>query len=140
MILADTGYWVGLLSRSDKFHSAALSAESVVGDETLVTTWPVVTEACFLILRDNDAGRVIEFLGAVREGAAEIHDLPKDAPVRIEKLMRKYRSLPMDLADASLIVLAEELDEGRILTTDHRDFGTYRWKKTMPFRNLLPSA
>ena len=140
MILADTGYWVALFCRRDKFHSAAVAAERVVGDEQLVTTWPVVTEACFLILRDNDQGRVLDFLDAIRDGVAEMHDLPKDAPARIGALMRKYRSLPMDLADASLIVVAEELDEGRILTIDHAEFSTYRWKKTKSFQNLLLSA
>ena len=43
----------------------------------------------------------------------------------------------MDLADASLVVLAEEMDDGRILSTDNRDFRTYRWKQRKPFRNLL---
>jgi hypothetical protein len=43
----------------------------------------------------------------------------------------------MDLADASLVVLAEELGHGRILSTDQRDFGTYRWKEREPFENLL---
>jgi predicted nucleic acid-binding protein len=51
--------------------------------------------------------------------------------------MDKYRDLPMDLADGSLVVLAEELGSGRILSTDQRDFRAYRWKTRKPFRNLL---
>ena len=51
--------------------------------------------------------------------------------------MEKYADLPMDLADASLVVAATELGEGRILSTDQRDFDTYRWKDTEPFHNLL---
>jgi len=43
----------------------------------------------------------------------------------------------MDLADASLVVLAESLGHGRILTTDQRDFHTYRWKTRRPFESLL---
>jgi predicted nucleic acid-binding protein len=43
----------------------------------------------------------------------------------------------MDLADASLVMLAEHLDDGRILSTDQRDFKTYRFKSHKPFRNLL---
>jgi predicted nucleic acid-binding protein len=43
----------------------------------------------------------------------------------------------MDLADASLVILAEELGTGDILSTDQRDFGAYRWKSRKPFRNLL---
>lgn len=45
--------------------------------------------------------------------------------------------LPMDLADASLVVLAEHLGHGRILTCDRRDFNIYRWKNTNSFENLL---
>jgi predicted nucleic acid-binding protein len=56
---------------------------------------------------------------------------------RIEELMEHYADLPMDLADASLVVLAEEMGSGQILSTDQRDFHTYRWKNRRPFHNLL---
>ena len=58
----------------------------------------------------------------------------------MSELMEKYRQLPMDLADASLVVLAEEIGSGRILSIDQRDFGAYRWKNHKPFRNLLRAA
>jgi len=45
--------------------------------------------------------------------------------------------LPIDLADASLVLLAEESGEGRFGSTDNRDFHAYRWKNQHPFRNLL---
>ena len=51
--------------------------------------------------------------------------------------MQKYRTLPMDLADASLVIAAETLESGAILSTDARNFGAYRWKHRKPFRNLL---
>ncbi len=54
--------------------------------------------------------------------------------------MEKYKDLPMDLADASLVVCAEELGDGRILSTDTRDFGAYRWKQRKPFKNLLKAT
>ncbi len=54
-------------------------------------------------------------------------------------LMKKYEGLPMDLADASLVLLAEELERGNILSTDRRNFNTYRWKNHKPFMNLLIS-
>jgi predicted nucleic acid-binding protein len=56
---------------------------------------------------------------------------------RMTQLMIKYADLPMDLADASLVLLAEELGHGRIVSTDRRDFHTYRWKNHQPFTNLL---
>ena len=63
-------------------------------------------------------------------------DIPAAAVAQIGKLMQKYASLPMDLADASLVLLAEHLGHGRILSTDQRDFGDYRWKNRKPFKNL----
>jgi uncharacterized protein len=51
--------------------------------------------------------------------------------------MRRYRELPMDLADASLVLLAEEIGTGSIVSTDQRDFHSYRWKNREPFFNLL---
>ena len=56
------------------------------------------------------------------------------APVR--GLLRKYRDVPADFADACLIHLADQLNTGDILTLD-RDFESYRWRRTRPFRLLV---
>ena len=69
--------------------------------------------------------------------ACRIFDLSVSDLPRLEALMQKYRDLPMDLANASLVVLAEELGSGRILSTGPRDFGAYRFKSRRPFENLL---
>ena len=55
----------------------------------------------------------------------------------LQQLLEQYQSLPMDLADASLVLLTEHLGHGRIASTDERDLQTYRWKKHHPFTNLL---
>lgn len=59
-----------------------------------------------------------------------------DIPAMIT-LMKKYADLPMDLADASLVILAEALGHGNIISTDERDFEAYKWKRQKPFKNLL---
>ena len=56
------------------------------------------------------------------------------APVR--SIMRKYRDLPADFADACLIHFADELSTGDILTLDG-DFEFYRWRRNRPFRLLV---
>ncbi len=66
----------------------------------------------------------------------EVFELNRTHSSRVAELMQKYQDLPMDLADASLVILAEHLGDGRILSTDQRDFGVYRWKQTYPFVNL----
>jgi hypothetical protein len=50
---------------------------------------------------------------------------PRDRP-RIADLLARYASLPMDYADATLILLAERLNATRIFTLDRRDFSLYR--------------
>ena len=70
--------------------------------------------------------------------AFQVHGASAPPLDRLSVLMDQYRQLPMDLADASLVVLAEEIGTGLILSTDQRDFGVYRWKNHKPFRNLLP--
>lgn len=69
--------------------------------------------------------------------AFSIFDLSPTHGVRIQELMHQYQNLPMDLADASLVILAESLGHGRIFSVDQRDFNTYRWKNTHPFENLM---
>ena len=66
-----------------------------------------------------------------------IHEIGQEHLGAIRALMEQYARLPMDLADASLVLAATQLGEGRILSTDRRDFDTYRWKDTEPFHNLL---
>lgn len=71
------------------------------------------------------------------DGAFDVFDLTRGHATDAKRYMKKYADLPMDLADASLVILAEYLGHGRILSTDRRDFRTYRWKQRKPFENLL---
>lgn len=68
-------------------------------------------------------------------GAYEVFELTHAHASRMESY--NYAKLSMDLADASLVVLADHLGQGRILSTDTRDFQSYRWKQHRPFENLL---
>lgn len=137
MIIADTGFWVALLFRNDDYHADAERAFREYGSE-LVTTWPVLTEACHLLGRRVAPEAAAGLLEQARV-SYEVWDLPPDSPPRAAALMHRYLQLPMDLADASLVLLAEHLGHGRILSTDGRDFGAYRWKHRQPFENLLLS-
>lgn len=136
MIIADTGFWVALANDRDKYHELAVDALSGL-DEPLITTWPVLTETCHLLLKRRSIEAELGFIRSFQQGAFMVFDLREEHSGLLLRLMEKYADLPMDLADASLVILAEELHEGRILSTDRRDFQTYRWKNTSPFTNLL---
>ncbi len=136
MIIADTGFWVALADDKDQHHQLAI--DKLAGlNEPLITTWPVMTEACYMLLKYRGVEGELDFVRSYRQGAFLVFDLREDHRDSLLKLMEKYADLPMDLADASLVILAEELGDGRILSTDQRDFRTYRWKSTYPFQNIL---
>jgi predicted nucleic acid-binding protein len=136
MIIADTGFWLALADQQDTHHQAARQKLREI-DERLITTWCVVTETCYLLLKRKGVLAQSKFMESLANGAFETFNLQPDHAQRIAQLMQKYGNLPMDLADASLVILAEELGHGRILSVDYRDFNTYRWKNTQPFQNLL---
>lgn len=136
MIIADTGFWLALANTKDRHHEAALRALDRV-HEPLVSTWPVMTETCHLLATRLGVAAELAFVRSATSGAFRIFELTTHHLPRVAELMEKYRDLPMDLADASLVILAEAIESGRILSTDQRDFHTYRWKNRKPFRNLL---
>ena len=136
MILVDTGFWLAIASTKDRYHSVAKRALDDVA-EALVTTWPVMTETCHLLATRVGERSVRAFIDSAARGAFEIFELSPEHLPRVGELLLRYGKLPMDLADASLVIAAEQLNSGRILSTDQRDFGAYRWKNRKPFQNLL---
>jgi uncharacterized protein len=139
MIAVDSGFLFALSDTSDPWHVAATQFASTA-NEGWVTTWPVVAETCHLLYTRLNSRFVSALLDDLAAGTFDVWNPPELHYARIPEMMRKYASLPMDLADATLVLLAEHLGHGRILTTDVRDFGAYRWKSRKPFHNLLDSA
>ena len=138
MVLADTGYWLALANTRDQWHKAAIAVTRRL-DDGLLVTWPVITETCHLLLSRLGGRAELRFIEQVSSNV-DIHEIGPRHLDAIRALMERYASLPMDLADASLVVAATETGDGRILSTDRRDFELYRWKNTKPFRNLLDAA
>ena len=136
MIIVDTGVWVALANKNDTHHVAAKKSFSQY-NEPLITTWCVVTETCYFLQSRRGVAAAITFMTAMSEGFFEIFDLKDNHVLRMKELMEKYRDVPMDLADASLVVLAEEYKIGRILTLDIKDFGIYQWNNKNYFENLF---
>lgn len=136
MVIADTGFWLALANRRDTAHAIAHAAYDGL-TEPLVTTWPVFAEACHLLRVRMGVEQEVNLVEGYAQGGFEVFDLTREHASRLKALMRRYADLPMDLADASLVVLAEHLGHGRILTTDRRDFQVYRWNERQTFENLM---
>jgi predicted nucleic acid-binding protein len=133
-VLVDAGPLVALLDRSDDEHQVVTSALDKIRDP-LVSVWPVIVEAMYLL---GFSWKAQKALWEILETEA-VRLLPLDEGdfARMKQLMEKYQDLPMDLADAALVHVAEREDINRILTLDRRDFGVYRRARKGRF-TLLP--
>jgi uncharacterized protein len=123
--LTDTGPLVALLDRSDAHHRACADALKQLPPGVLLTTWPCFTEAMYLA---GEAGghRYQAVLWEMRAmGRLVLQDLSSSEADRMAALMDKYRDAPMDVADASLVAVAESRSLRRIFTVD-RHFRIYR--------------
>jgi uncharacterized protein len=131
-VLVDTGPLVAWFDASDAHHALVrIFLESYAGE--LLSTWPVLTETCHLLPESS----VPKFMMWVARGGLTIADLPPSSSLALADRMGKYADLPMDLADASLIWLAENLGVLDVLTLDRRDFGVYRTDRGKALRNLI---
>lgn len=135
MILTDAGPLVALVHADDRHHAACRDAFQTL-DETLATVWPAFTEAAYLLgfswqaqegLLELVARRVLVFL------PLDATDVP-----RMRVLMEQYSDLPMDLADAALVRVAEREGIRRVFTVDQRDFRIYH-AEGIGHLELIPS-
>jgi predicted nucleic acid-binding protein len=133
-LLLDTGALVSLLDRSQKRHKAFAEFFGE-WERPVVSTEAVLTEATHL-LGGVPAGRqaCVDFF---LSGGALLVPATTASLRRSRDLVSQYADLPMDYADATLVVLAEELGTNMVFTTDRRDFAIYRIKGRRRFE-ILP--
>jgi len=124
---------VALLDRDERHHVQCIET---VSDLTgpLVTCESAVAEACYLLRGTPGAPEAI--IENVANGVFQTPVRLADQASAVEKLLRKYRDVPMSLADACLVDLADQMDTGLILTLD-RDFEIYRWRSRRKFELLI---
>lgn len=130
-ILVDTGPLVAILSSEDEHHALCVNLLREMPGP-LLSCWPVMTEAAWLLRKSPRAvqqllrslnGRFIDLLplaGAEAEGVAA--------------LMKRYEDMHPQLADVTLVYLANREKIETIFTLDHRDFSIYRLRRRGTFR------
>jgi predicted nucleic acid-binding protein len=134
LILVDAGPLVALIHRGDDYHERCRNTFRSVR-EPMGTVWPALTEAMYLL---TSSWRAQDALWEMTEaGVLELLPLSKDDSPRMRELMKKYRDLPMDLADAALVCVAEKHRIARIFTLDRTDFEIYRPRSIGRF-SILP--
>ncbi len=125
MTLTDTGPLVALLDKDDTHHARCVAAAQGLPPEQLLTTWPCFTEAMYLLGAVGGYRYQSELWKMRQTGRLVLHDLTVMEIDRMAALMEKYRDRPMDMADASLVAVAESRALRGVFTLDS-DFHIYR--------------
>jgi predicted nucleic acid-binding protein len=122
-VLVDAGPLVAILDQADSEYEACVAALRSLRDP-LLAVWPAFAEAMYLLGRSWLAQKALwSRLETEALGLAPLDET--DAP-RMRELMEKYRDLPMDLADAALVRVAEREALTQIFTLDRKHFSIYR--------------
>ncbi len=131
MTLCDTGPIVALLNSADAQHARCTEALPDLRGP-LISTWICVTEMMYLLGKYIGSQAQDELWAWIEDGVLVLHDITFEERSRMRMLMNKYRDVPMDVADASLVASAETLNTTRVFTLD-RHFFAYRLRGVQAF-------
>lgn len=136
-VVVDSGFLIGLFDETDPLHNRC---RGFLRDYRggFLTTEAVLTEALALLSHAQQM-RCLEWLGDAAQAGLLAVDREAVDFRAVEKLARKYADLPMDFADASVVLLATRSGVREILTADRRDFAVYRLSGRARFIDVLAS-
>lgn len=133
-VLVDTGPIVAFLHEGERHHDWAIEQFSTL-PLPFITCEAVIVEATFLLQRLSRSHE--KLLGLIASGALMIgFDLEGEAEV-VSTLMTRYSNVPMDLADACLVRMAEQHAKSTVLTFDS-DFQIYRKHRREVISVIMP--
>lgn len=135
----DAGPLIALFDKSDTYHQKVKHRleeyrKNVHG--RLITTWPIITEVTYILKAHVHLEAQLDFLKWITLGGLEIFDLTKEHLSRIIELQKKYSNLPMDFADATLLIEADALSTTKVFSLD-KDFSIYRLLGKRQMENLM---
>lgn len=131
--IIDAGPLIALFNKRDKHHAKIIDfLRQYTG--TLTTSWPVITEVTHMLSFHVQAQ--LDFLTWIQRGGLSIEELSSLELDRIITMTEKYQNVPMDLADASLVAIAEKLHVHEIITIDS-DYYIYRTAKNSMLKNVF---
>ncbi len=134
MTLTDAGPLIAIIDADEADHVSCVDALNRLAIP-LVTTWSAFTEAMYLLARAGGIRAQRALWSLVRTDLLVVADLSPSAVDRSARLMDQYADRPMDLADATLVALAEERGDRKIFTLD-TDFHIYRFRGRQRFETV----
>jgi uncharacterized protein len=132
--LTDAGPLIAIIDADEPDHATCVETLDHVAIP-LTTTWPAFTEAMYLLALAGGIRAQQALWHLVRTDRLILADLSPLAIDRSARLMDQYADRPMDLADATLVALAEERGDRRIFTLD-ADFEIYRFRGRHRFKTI----
>jgi predicted nucleic acid-binding protein len=97
-----------------------------------VSTEACLTEAMYLVHQQRGWSGQASLIAAIEAWSVDVRCLDRRW-LLVRQLMHQYRDLPIDFADATLLIAAEDTAIRRVLTTDVKDFSVYRTLRGRPF-------
>ena len=131
-ILIDSGPLIALFDASDNHHKGVLAFLEKL-QRSFISTLAVYTEVSHMLDFNVKAQR--DFYEWVMYKGVIISDINQNDMPRIVELTDKYSDLPMDFADATLVITAEKTGIREIISLD-RDFDVYRLPGREKIRNV----
>ncbi|SDC82055.1 MULTISPECIES: type II toxin-antitoxin system VapC family toxin [unclassified Candidatus Frackibacter] len=131
--LIDAGPLIALFDKDDKYHQPIREFLRTY-EGRLYTSWPVITEVLHML--DFNVQVQIDFLKWIERDALSVIQIAKENISRIIQLSNKYSDVPMDFADATLIILSELEGIKEIISID-TDFYIYRNIRNEYVKNIF---
>lgn len=132
-VLIDAGPLIALFDRDDKYHTSIVEFIKNTNYRFISTT-AVLTETMYML--DFNTIVQLNFLEWIMKEGVIIHEIKQSNIKRIIDLTKKYSDRPMDFADATLVIAAEERGIRQIISIDS-DFDIYRLYNKMKIENIF---
>jgi predicted nucleic acid-binding protein len=134
-VLVDTGPLIALFRENEADHERCKLEFGRLGTG-LPTSWPVLTEAFFLLRKER--GAVLKLAHLLQDGLLVPRELGDDFAAWFAEFVQRFSDREPQLADASLIFLAEREGIETVFTLDSRDFAVYRTSQGKALR-IVPN-
>lgn len=134
-VLLDTDPLVALVNRRDRFHQWVKTEWKQI-EPPLLTCEAVITEASFLLRRVYGGQKAV--MSLMEQNTIQIPFHLEEEVARVGELLNRYQSVPISLADACLVRMAEQYVSSYLLTVDS-DFNIYRKERNQLISVIMPS-
>lgn len=130
-VVADTGFVVALLNRSDAMHSIVTTV--YIQQKQILLPQTVLAELAYLVGRNVGVATVVAFLQGLSASRFKLVALTDLDVIRVAEILDEYADSRIDFVDASVMAIAERYGIKKIFTLDQRDFRLFRPKHCNSF-------